>query len=383
MNMRRLARLPLVSLLLLLAACAMPGAQQAPHAPPMATATPAGLPAFSDWRIAYLDQTARLHAVTADGRTDVPGPVLPAMGIHGPNLEPLPISADGRYLAYSSGEFLYVVDVSGKRYPSTPRMSVVYDMVWSPDGGLLAVSDRFSVPVLYRLADGQPLRIPSTLDRSNGFGWFIGWIDNEHLAISLYPHNPNGGDPTTMQVASLDITTGQVRVMASFAVAMLGQPWFLLAPDGRQVLLYNSQFRLDPYTPTLDLIDTASGQVTPLPHLAQVVGASGGLLNPVWRPGTEIIASTTNAVNAGQAAPHPWLLDLAHDRYTSLSVTDIPVGWMPNQDLLILATGYQSRANGGPYGIIAARCAPDGQCTVTRLTDDAGHFAFLGFVRTA
>jgi hypothetical protein len=119
-----------------------------------------------------------------------------------------------------------------------------------------------------------------------------------------------------------------------------------------------------------------------LPNLAQSVGAAGGLSNPVWLPGSQSIAAATNG-NGDQTPPHPWLLDVAHDTYEPLSVTGIPVGWMPQQGPLILSTGYQSLVNGGPYNINAVRCATDGQCTETRLTDGAWHYPFVGIVRTA
>ncbi|HEU5198907.1 MAG TPA: hypothetical protein VFU32_04680, partial [Ktedonobacterales bacterium] len=44
---------------------------------PAATSTPTGIfPAFSDWRLAYLGQDSRVHAVTQDGKTDLAGPLL-------------------------------------------------------------------------------------------------------------------------------------------------------------------------------------------------------------------------------------------------------------------------------------------------------------------
>jgi hypothetical protein len=376
MQRRRLAQrwlapllVPLVSLLTLLAACATPAAR------PTATAMPTGLPAFSDWRIAYADQNAHLHVVTADGKHDSTGPALPWYAPTGGTGQVSAVSPDGHILAYVSSNQYYVLDLTGKRHLFAPPVPIAYDLAWSPDSSLLAVSDREKVPVLYRPADGQLLHIPSTLDRAAGLGFLRGWIDNGHLAYDIYPSGPNGADATTLQLASLDIATGQVRVIASFPTALLGTADFLLSPDGQQALLYNHQFRSDPYTPELDLIDITSGQVKPLPNLAQKLSPYGGLDRPTWLPVTDDIAVATSGIT-GQMDPHPWLLDLVHDTYTPLPIANYPVAWLPDHGTLILLTG-------GPYGISVAHCGANGQCAVTPLTDHALHSVFLGLVRTA
>jgi hypothetical protein len=375
MQRHRLARLLLVPLLLLLAACAAP-------AQTTGTRTLAGLPAFSDWRVAYVDQSARLHVVTEDGKRDTMGPALPWYAPTAGAGQVSAISPDGHTLAYVSSNQYYVLDLTGKRRLFAPPVPIAYDLAWSPDSSLLAVSDREKVPVLYRPADGQLLHIPSTLDRAAGLGLLRGWIDNQHLAYDIYPPDPSGGNSTTLQLASLDIATGQVRVIATFPTSRLGAADFLLSPDGRQALLYNRQFRSDPYTPEMDLIDTASGQVIRLPNLAQMVGATCGLTNLVWQPGSDIVAVAATGYYA-VAHTHPWLLDVADDTSTIPFVTGFPMAWMPQQGPLILSTGDQSQVNSGATSLVAARCAADGQCTATPLTDGAWHYPFLGLVRTA
>src|SRR5262245_7921817 len=65
--------------LLLLVGCA-PSLTTAARAtqPPATTTAPSGLlPAFGDWRVAYDGEDSRLHVVTLDGKTDLPGAVLP------------------------------------------------------------------------------------------------------------------------------------------------------------------------------------------------------------------------------------------------------------------------------------------------------------------
>jgi hypothetical protein len=269
----------------------------------------------------------------------------------------------------------------------------LYEVAWSPDGSLLALSDRSTVPSLYRVADGTLVRIPSTLDRAKGLGLFLGWIDAGHLAIDLFPPDQNLSVPPsqtalqTLQLASLDIASGQVRVIATWRSSMLGQAWFSLAPDGTAALFYNTQFRSDPFTPEVDLVTLATGQVTPLPHLAQAMNQFHGFTNLAWRPGTHAIA-VSEPYGDNYADAHTWLLDLDHDTYTQVPGITIPLAWMPDHGPLIVLTGFQGQTTSvpynGTYSIGAAQCADGGSnCKVTTLINGAGTPAFVGIVRTA
>jgi hypothetical protein len=83
-----------------------------------------GLPAFSDWRIAYLDATLNVHAVSVDGTSDVTGgPSLSGLSRPGWNVPPAEISPDGHLLSYLALDSfephsdLSMLDASGQRSP--------------------------------------------------------------------------------------------------------------------------------------------------------------------------------------------------------------------------------------------------------------------------
>jgi hypothetical protein len=110
-NLRRMASCVSVLLLLLLAACYNPlKARHGSYPPPTST----GLPAFSDWRGAYIGADWRVHAVSADGKHDVIGAQLPDLAVkHGVSMVGAAVAPNGRYIAYPGSDVLRVLDLTG------------------------------------------------------------------------------------------------------------------------------------------------------------------------------------------------------------------------------------------------------------------------------
>ena len=59
------------------------------------------LPAFPDWRVAYVGSDGRVHAVSLDGATDVSGVSLPSLATASTLLAGGTASPDGHYVAYA------------------------------------------------------------------------------------------------------------------------------------------------------------------------------------------------------------------------------------------------------------------------------------------
>jgi hypothetical protein len=63
-------------------------------------APPPPIPAFSDWRVAYIGKDARLHIVSLDGKTDLSGPYVPSRDHLGEAHGGMATAPDGHSLAY-------------------------------------------------------------------------------------------------------------------------------------------------------------------------------------------------------------------------------------------------------------------------------------------
>ncbi len=117
-------------------------------------------------------------------------------------------------------------------------------------------------------------------------------------------------------------------------------------------------------------MDTASGQVTPLPTIASQTRSGFG--GAVWRPGT-----STLAVSLGDQV---WQLDVRHDSATHLLDGVYVAGWAPDSGPLIATTGYQLQVGNGPY-LIGAVTTSGQSASLIPLTHDAMTFPFLGFIK--
>jgi hypothetical protein len=354
-------------------AWATANAQARPHVP---AASPQLLPHFSDWRVAYLGLDGVVHAVTLDGKTDVKGPALPDLTMTGLNVNSAGVGPDGKLLAYGA-DYLNLVDLTGQ---TPPRSLPGYGggrLLWSPDGSELYAYYGGGDFAYISLPSGQATNVspePNAADE-------VGWIDNTHLAAVSYQGASYGSDgmgdtvPTSATLVSLDITTKQVRSIATMQGSGPAVHQFVISPDRTQALYFDGSFRSAPFTPQAALINLATGGVTPLPAIAATLSASPGLV--VWRPGTNTLAVVSSVTGSQKT----WLVDVGRDSATPVAATGYPMGWVPDNGPLVLSSAYGSSIGQGPYTLTALSCTSGTQCSTTMLTDQAMTFAFLGFIR--
>ncbi len=105
------------------------------------------------------------------------------MSLDGPGIWDMELSPDFRYLAVSTLESCYIIDVENQtisRTISFPNLSMV-DAAWSPDGRYLAVSNRNYISVI--VYDTDTWEIVQTLE------WHNAWDSDQYIYLDW---NPNG-----------------------------------------------------------------------------------------------------------------------------------------------------------------------------------------------
>jgi hypothetical protein len=349
------------------------------------------LPSFSDWRVAYISADQRLHAVSLDGKTDVEGMTAPISGYPGRGVWSAGTSPDGRQLAYYIGGsgWLNVLDAPSGSRASFFILGVGKPVVlWSPDQRHLALDA--GVVLVANTTDGATTTAPpSQSGTANGLivSQPFGWLDATHVAVYDVP----ASSASALSFQSLDVTTGELRPIAT--IPTTGDGTFAVTPDGALTLFSNSQFRSDPFTPVVALIDNATGAVTPLPRLTQLLPALGGFHQVLWRPGSSQALVAMGFPENGDL--HYALIDVRQDAATPLTLTGFPEAWSPDGRTLIVATGSKydmvtergfddaGSVGLGPFTLTAL--ALDGQgrvLTSAILTTQATTIPVLGFVRT-
>jgi hypothetical protein len=354
------------------------------------TATPGGiLPAFSDWRVAYLGQDGTVHAVAVDGKQEADGVQLSGLDQPGLNLGEAQASPDGRMLAYPDASGMTVIALSGTATTGEALRHIpglTYDLAWSSDGSMLALSDRGTSIRVLRVQGFQFTQIP--LPTSVARVDLLGWIDTGHLAVTTSFTGAMG-----LQLDALDIVTGKLRLIRSLPSAGLGTLTWSLSPDGKQALLANGPFRDDPYTPFVEILNTATGQVHQLPNALKVTSSAWS--GVAWKPGTATVAVATWAgapSNAGDVMAL-WLVDTQHDTAVQIPHADqlapggvFPLGWAPDGGPLIVGSSNIARiccsSGDTPEKLRALTVAADGSATSVKLTDTAITFPWLGLVKT-
>lgn len=366
-----------VSLIALLAACGAPSgarsaAQHTGSAVPTATASPA-FPAFSDWRIAYLATDGRVHVVAQDGTHDMAGPALPGLTIDGLDIASAGVSPDGRLFAYS-GDELVIVRLAGAG--GTPAVTETHqradDLSWSPDSRYLAFVGNGPVGgwSVYDARTGAFTQVQVHL--SSPKLAFRGWINDQHMAV--VPAVDVSASQQALQV--VDVATGGVRTIATLATGALGTPHFAMSPDGKGVLVSNCAFRSDPYTPLVEVIQTATGQVRELTRIEQA--AHSCFADVAWKPGTQTVAVTT-----GFSEQQSYLLDLTGDAATALPGSAHVLGWAPDSGALVTGTSDLARVGSTPHSLSIVPPPVTSGAAPLMLTQSAVTFAMLGLVRTA
>lgn len=384
---RRLA--PALLLALLLVGCAMTTPAPAATAVPPTTTPAAVLPAFSDWRLAYLGQDGRLHVVTQDGKTDLAGQKLTTSAsatLWGQAV----IAPDGRAFAYPpdarvSGYPGALINLRPGAASDQGNQDVQQgdSFCWSPDSTRVAFHVRDSNAhnswEMLTLGSGAaPTVIPGSQNLAPAGGSLIGWIDNTHLAISV----ANGTPATSYTLSSLDVATGALRTIASIADASLGTPFFSLSPDGAEILLTNGITEgVTSYAPVVELIATSTGQKRPLPTILHVTGSSFSVV--AWKPGSQLVLASGGDPTAGASE---FVLDLAQDSATPFAPGVIPLGWAPDSGTLFIAT---PPAPSSPpttpitYQVSTMTALPPATATQPLFSISSVAFPFIGFVRSA
>lgn len=364
-----------------------------PGTPTTLIGTP--LPAFSDWRVAYIGADLRVHAVSLDGQTDVVGMALPLSvnGAYGTGVWAAGTSLDGKHLAYypdASAQLTVLDTVSGVNTLINTIIPEEAGLLWSPDQRYLALNDAGYVACI-NTTDGSRLIAPPVQRNTLGPIFLVskpfGWLDATHVAVQDIPASSN----SAVSLQSLDVISGQLRLIATVSSDHGGL--FSVAPGWAFTFFANAQYHSDPFTPAVDRINNATGAMTPLPHLISLLPAFG-FSQVLWRPGTTQALVATGFAENGNLKYY--LMDAQQDTATPLAVTGFPMAWSPDGNTLIAAVGTQqdmANAQGfndvgvvgsGPYTLSALTVNSQGnvQKTVT-LTSQANTIPMLGFVRTA
>lgn len=379
-----------------------------PTVTPLASLAPRPLPAFSDPRVAYIGPDSLLHVVSLDGKTDVAGTPIPMTGFPMVNgVWAAGTSPDGKHLAYYEDALITTIDAaSGVRKTAMTSNSGDSDVSWSPDQRYLALRYVGAVECVNVATGGAFVTPRDTL--ASGAGPMMdgpfGWIDATHVAMVSFPDRsgtpgthglatPAPSAQTQMTLVSLDVTTNQVRTIATLqGYGYLGR--FSVLPGSRWTLVVNTpdnQQPIMPFIPLAALINNSTGAVIHLPHLTSLLPQSN-FYEMLWRP------NSTQAIVAGEFGQgrSPYLLiDALRDTATPLALPGVPEAWSPDGSTLVVATNMQSITAGGygwtdtgvvgdgPFTLIAVRVGADGVVSPgVTLTTRAMSIPLLGFVHT-
>ena len=341
----------------------MSAQERSPAAP---QATPPPLPAFSDWRVAYIGEDGRLRIVSLDGKVDLAGPYVPSRDHLGEAHGGVAMAPDGHSLAYPTSLGVVVARLAPGHVPINVINGLYFDLSWAPNSDLLALGSRGSSISLWRPGETDARVV---YERSGERVDPIGWIDEGHLAILI--------GVNTLTVASLDLVSGAVQPLTTFLQEQVGVPQFTMAPQGRQILLSSCSFHDQPFNHRLGVIDTATGVYHSLDNTRAKTDSC--LENPAFQADTgRLIASQETP---GNPVATTWTLDIAHDSATRTPIPGFPVAWAPANGPVITSSGHEVVDGLGPYTIRAAH--PSASIAALTLTTTAMTFPALGLVRTA
>ena len=330
------------------------------------TTPPPPLPAFSDWRVAYVGEDDRLRIVSLDGKTDLAGPYVPSRDHLGEAHGGVATAPDGHSLAYPTSLGVVVARLAPGHVPIDVINGLYFDLSWAPNSDLLALGSRGSSISLWRPGETEARVV---YERPGERVDPIGWIDESHLAILV--------GVETLTVASLDLVSGAVQPLTTFLQEQVGVPQFTMAPHGRQIFLSSCSFHDQLFNHRLGVIDTATGVYHPLDNTRAKTDSC--LENPAFQADTgRLIASQETP---GNPVATIWMLDIARDTATKTPVPGFPVAWAPANGPMITSSGHEVVDGLGPYTIRAA--LPSASSAALTLTTTAMTFPALGIVRTA
>jgi hypothetical protein len=325
---------------------------------------------FSDWRVAYLAEDDYIHAISLDGKSDDVSAfsILFKWGFNTANAY---ISSDGYTYAYAQDDFLiYDLNV-GNITITGDRIIAAYTLFWSSDGSYLAAGDNITNFWTVNMATHTSTHVPYAPPPDKR-AELLGWADAHHLAIMR-------NTTSTYIFSSIDISTGHEHVIATIPIADIsGTLYWSLSPDGSLILLNNHPFRDNPYTPVVLTINTSTGAITHLSHIAQMTGSD--FLTVAWRTGDpHTVAVAPNGSN------QVWMLHVQTDTATQFATNNFPTVWSPDGRTLILSTGWYGEASGsGSYTLTAMTFdSADKVASQVELTKNAYALPLVGFAKTA
>lgn len=412
----------------------MPNRASVPESPVItgqALAPLAGLPAFSDYRAAYLDTQGQLRIVSVNGKSTPsntqPGPTLPKVGL----LTRMPaapyydvaVSQDGHYLAYVEGDAsisdaatplpnggpVAVVNLKTGTILSMPVMT--NDLTWSPDSRFLAapdVTDSAGINILDAAAGVAHRLAISFAGTQASVSLVAGWIDTIHVAV-FYQHSASAPTPmstateqapsaaqsgasTQQYLGSMDTRSGAISYLAD-----LPDPSdVFLSPDGTQILLAPNYSTKMAY-----VIDTRTGRTRPLPTIANAFaeqfvdlgyGNDSWSLHSAWHPGTGHVLALSLSIGSSTTSTQKtgvWLLDLDNDNATLVHDNAYPLAWFPQPPQALVTCEPPPPDSLGSYPTDGAGVgsklymfAPVEQGGIA-FSPAGSMVAFLGLVRTA
>jgi hypothetical protein len=291
------------------------------------------------------------------------------------------IAPDGRALSYITMNLNIVELRTGSAVAE--RAAGLSGLVWSQDGSQLAIGGGVAGIYVTSRSGTQMHQIP-TKSGDNVSG-VHGWLDASHLVVDSFDGHSFYTDPSgnkfamSTSIGSLDINTGNLRIIATIqSPGLAGYRWSV-SPDGKTALLSNAPFRANPLTPLADEVDLATGQITSLPTIATL--SAVGLSSVAWQSGTETLAVSTGYLQNDDLKT--WLLDLPRDTATQLPVAGYPGGWAPDTNTFVMTNSTDSAIGTGPFDLTAVTVGANGQSSAITLTQRAMSFAYVGLVRTA
>lgn len=357
------------------------------------------------WAAVYLDSSAHLHAVTADGH-DAAGPVLPLAGlIASTSPAGASISPDGRRLAYiqagdpNTGGKVAIVDFATGTLKVTGVTAL--QLAWSPDSSTIAAAGQLDSGSIWLVNAATGAGHPITVQvngEPGGLGRLLSWTDATHLAAIVSAGAPqadtlSGGPQNLLGV--IDVSSGQARIITN----LVTPPDVYVSPDGAVALI-----AANAWSPTAQLAYLGTGAVTPLPSITAAFAgklvdmdnanyAQGGnySVHFAWRPGTHTLALSMRASGIGPEgstgpATQPagvWLLNLDADTATQITRNTFPLAWSADGQTLLLCSPPSTSAmptagaGVGPSLSALTPAAPSGK--QHQLADDMA--AFLGIAR--
>lgn len=341
---------------------------------PLRPQTP--FPQFGEWRVVYLADDSRLHAVSLDGTRDTAGLTMPDLAAAlDSGFGRAAISPDGRELAYSTSSshgsgplMLAALDAATAPAPVPNTLnSFARELAWSPDGTSLAYLDNITpdLTALYLVhppALAAATEVPGSQQYDQGVLNLVGWLDPDHLLVEA-------AAPPRTNLAALDVATGALRAIAELPD---DSAHVILSPDARTAFVFTPGGGTH-----TELINLTTGQTRALPRIGATLPTT--LLASAWQPGSMLLTIAASD-QPGQTAPASFLLDLAADTLAPLDGHTWVWGWSPDGAALIVGTPLSVAVPGLPPSLLALTLAT-GSTPRQQLTLTNAALGFVGFAR--